>query len=76
MSSFIVFASVAVAHGIFVNLIKIDILFYEYPVQAHISKFWRNSIHKKKEMVTFIQLHTYKFGPVYMIKFIRYLIPL
>ena len=34
---FCYFASAAVAHGIIVFLKKIDILFYEYHVQAHIS---------------------------------------
>ena len=33
--SFVGFASAAVAHGIIVILIKIDILFYEHHVQAH-----------------------------------------
>ena len=38
--SFVVFASAAVTHGIIVILMKIDILFYEHHVQAHIPKFW------------------------------------
>ena len=39
---FVVFASAAVAHGIIVILIKINILFYGHHVQAHISKYWCN----------------------------------
>ena len=44
-------------------LIKIDILFYEHHVLSHLN-FGVSSI-MNKEMVTFIQLHTYKFGLVY-----------
>ena len=39
-------------------LIKIDILSYEHHVQAHLFKFGLISF-INKEMVTFIQLHTY-----------------
>ena len=35
--SFVVFPSAAVAHAFIVILIKINILFYEHHVQAHIS---------------------------------------
>ena len=45
MCSFVVFESAAVAHGIIAILIKIDILFYEHHVQAHICEFWCHFIH-------------------------------
>ena len=44
---------------------KIDILFYEHHVQTHIYfNFGVNSF-INKEIVSFVQLHTHKFGLVY-----------
>ena len=43
---------------------KIDILFYEHHAQAHISYFGVISF-INKEIVSFFQLHTFKFGLVY-----------
>ena len=64
--SFVVFASAAVAHGIIVILIKI-ISYFMVIMYKHIYiNFGVISI-KNKEMVTFIQLHTYKFGLVYLL---------
>ena len=43
---------------------KIDILFYEHHVEAHFLNFGVISF-ISKEMVSFVELHTYKFGLVY-----------
>ena len=43
---------------------KIDILFHENHVQAHFLNFGEISF-INKEIVSFVQLHTYKFGLVY-----------
>ena len=62
--SFVVFASAAVAHGIIMSLIKL-ISYFIAIMYKHIYLNIGVILIKNKEMVTFIQLHTYKFGLVY-----------
>ena len=61
--SFVGFASAAVAHGIIVILIK-SISYFMNIMYKHIYLNFGVISFINKEMVTFIQLHTYKFGLV------------
>ena len=63
-SFFFVFTLAAVAHGIIVILI-ISISYFMAIMCKHIYLNFGVISFKNKEMVTFIQLHTYKFGLVY-----------
>ena len=65
MCSFVVFASTAIAHGIIVFLKKsinyiMNIIYKRIFLNFGVISFIN------KEMVSLFQLHTYKFGLVYM----------
>ena len=62
---FVVFASVAVAHGIIV-LLKKSISYFMNIMYKHIFLNFGVISFISKEMVSLFQLHTYKFGLVYM----------
>ena len=63
--SFVVFASVAVEHGINVPLNK-SISYFMKIMYKHIFLNFGVLSFINKEMVSFFQLHTYKFGLVYV----------
>ena len=63
--SFVVFASAAVAHEIIVILIK-SISYFMDIMHKHIYLNFGVISFINKEMVTLNQLHTYKFGLVYL----------
>ena len=69
--SFVVFASAAVAHGIIV-LLKISISHFMNIMYKHIILNFGVISFINKEMVSLLQLHTYKFGLVYMCNILRY----
>ena len=64
-SSFVVFASAAVAHGIMV-LLKKSISYFMNIMYKRIFLNFGVISFINKEMVTLFQLHTYKFGLVYI----------
>ena len=63
--SFVVFASAAVAHGIIV-LLKKSISYFMNITYKHTFLNFGEISFINKEMVSLFQLHTYKFGLVYM----------
>ena len=63
--SFVVFASAAVAHGIIV-LLKKSISYFMDIIYKHIFLNFGVISFLNKEMVSLFQLHTYKFGLVYL----------
>ena len=65
--SFVVFASAAVAHGIIVLLKKLISYFMNIMYKRIFLNFGVISF-INKEMVSLFQLHTYKFGLVYISK--------
>ena len=64
--SFVVFASAAVAHGIIVLLKKSIPFFFMNIIYKRIFLNFGVISFINKEMVSLFQLHTYKFGLVYM----------
>ena len=62
--SFVVFASAAVEHGIIV-LLKKSISYFMKIMYKHIFLNFGVLSFINKEMVSLLQLHTYKFGLVY-----------
>ena len=62
---FVVFASAAVAHGIIV-LLKKSISYFMNIMYKHIFLNFGLISYINKEMVLLFQLHTYKFGLVYL----------
>ena len=65
--SFVVFASAAVAHGIIVLLKKKSISYFMNIIYKHIILNFGEISFINKEMVSLFQLHTCKFGLVYML---------
>ena len=63
--SFVVFASAAVAHGVIV-LLKKSISYFMNIMYKRIFLNFGVISYINKEMVSLFQLHTYKFGQVYI----------